>query len=109
MDTLGVDEIAAALALNPSAKPYANDASWRDSAIGTSNDFDMAVRKPVVTIISSSGSSTVSELAEVQFIGSVDDDIETVSAPLSSSVATDTQSRSNDMTARVSVVWSTTE
>ena len=82
--------------------------------MGTSNDSDMAVsgfqqRKPAVTISNSNGSSTVSEQADVQHTGSVDDDTETLSAPLPSSVAIDSQSRSNDMTAHVSVEWPTTE
>lgn len=34
MDTFGADENTATLAAKPSVKPYANDASWRDSAIG---------------------------------------------------------------------------
>ncbi|KAF7087453.1 hypothetical protein CFC21_090637 [Triticum aestivum] len=46
-------------------------------------------RKPVVTISHSTGSSNVSELADLQYTESVDDDTETLSAPLPSSVATD--------------------
>ncbi|XP_037449189.1 uncharacterized protein LOC119318707 isoform X2 [Triticum dicoccoides] len=46
-------------------------------------------RKPVVTISHSTGSSIVSELADLQYTQSVDDDTETLSAPLPSSVATD--------------------
>uniref|UniRef100_A0ACD5YYZ7 Uncharacterized protein n=1 Tax=Avena sativa TaxID=4498 RepID=A0ACD5YYZ7_AVESA len=111
IDIFGVDEITAALAPKPYVELYANDASSRDPAMGTSNDYDMAIvsgfqqSKPVVAVINSNGNSTMSELADGQYTGSVDDDTET----LPSSVATDTQSISNDMTARVSVEWPTTE
>uniref|UniRef100_A0A453Q7F8 Uncharacterized protein n=1 Tax=Aegilops tauschii subsp. strangulata TaxID=200361 RepID=A0A453Q7F8_AEGTS len=46
-------------------------------------------RKPVVTISHSTGSSNVSELADLQYTESVDGDTETLSAPLPSSAATD--------------------
>ncbi|VAI63822.1 unnamed protein product [Triticum turgidum subsp. durum] len=45
--------------------------------------------KQVVTISHSTGSSNVSELADLQYTESVDDDTETLSAPLPSSAATD--------------------
>uniref|UniRef100_A0ACD5Z9Q1 Uncharacterized protein n=1 Tax=Avena sativa TaxID=4498 RepID=A0ACD5Z9Q1_AVESA len=111
INTFGVDEITAALASKLWVQHYADDASSRDPAMGISNDFDMAIvsgfqqSKPVVTVSNSNGNSTMSELADVQYTGSIDDDIETL--PLS--VATDTQSISNDMTACVSVEWPTTE
>lgn len=47
----------------------------------------MAVRKTVVTISSSNGSSTMSKLADVQYTGYVTDDTESRSAPLPLSVA----------------------
>ncbi|XP_047080265.1 uncharacterized protein LOC124691014 [Lolium rigidum] len=84
--TFWVDEITSALVPKPSVELSANDVSRRDSAIGTSNDFDMAVRKPVVTISNSNGSSTVSEPADVQYTGSIDE-TETLGAPLPSAVA----------------------
>jgi hypothetical protein len=84
--TFGVDEITSALVPKPSVEISANDVSRRDSAIGTSNDFDMAVRKPVVTISNSNGSSTVSEPADVQYTGSIDE-TETLGVPLPSAVA----------------------
>ncbi|CAM0942676.1 unnamed protein product [Alopecurus aequalis] len=93
--TFGVDEITASLAPKPSVELSANDASWRDAAlIGTSYDFDMAVRKPVVAISGSNGSSTMFELADVQYTALDDDDddddgTETLGAPLPSSVATE--------------------
>jgi hypothetical protein len=83
--TFEVDETTVALA----PKPYAHDASWRDSEKGTSNDFDMAVSKPEITISNNNGSRTVSEPADVQYTGSIDDDTETFGASLPSSVATE--------------------
>ncbi|KAL6911210.1 hypothetical protein ACP4OV_000015 [Aristida adscensionis] len=102
---LGAAQIAPALLQKHSVKHYAKDASWRDMAMGMSNDFKAArvaglrQRKPMFTVSSTTGSSTMSELADVQYTEPVDDD---TNPTLLSSTA-NSQDRSNDMTASMSM------
>ncbi|XP_062221398.1 uncharacterized protein LOC133920843 [Phragmites australis] len=115
IDLLGASEITPALAQKPSVKLYAKDASWRDLAMGTSNDFEAArvdglrQRKPIFTISSGTGSSTVSELDDMQYTEPVDDDTSPLSTPLPSSVDVNTQNRSNDKSVCISAECSPTE
>uniref|UniRef100_A0A0E0K7A7 Uncharacterized protein n=1 Tax=Oryza punctata TaxID=4537 RepID=A0A0E0K7A7_ORYPU len=105
MDPPEVAGITPALAPTPSLKLYAKDASWRDSLMGVSNDFEVAQaaglrqRKQVFTISSSTGSSTMSELADTQYTELVDDVINSHSAPLPSSAVINIKSGPKGMAA----------
>uniref|UniRef100_A0A0D3FCF0 Uncharacterized protein n=1 Tax=Oryza barthii TaxID=65489 RepID=A0A0D3FCF0_9ORYZ len=96
-----------AAGITPSLKLYAKDASWRDSSMGVSNDFEVAQaaglrqRKQVFTISSGTGSSTMSELTDTQYTELVDDVIDSLNAPLPSSAVTNIKSRPNGMAAYI--------
>uniref|UniRef100_A0A0D9VN12 Uncharacterized protein n=1 Tax=Leersia perrieri TaxID=77586 RepID=A0A0D9VN12_9ORYZ len=88
-----VAESTPAHAPMPSVKLNAKDASWRDSAMGVSNSFEVAQsaglrqRKQVFTISNITESSTVAELVDGQSTELVDNVVGSLSAPLPPSAA----------------------
>ncbi|BAS81742.1 Os02g0830300 [Oryza sativa Japonica Group] len=105
IDPPKVAGITPSLAPTPSLKLYAQDASWRDSSMGVSNDFEVAraaglrQRKQVFTISSGTGSGTMSELTDTQYTELVDDVIDSLNAPLPSSAVINTKKGPNGMAA----------